>query len=51
MSSILNFIIGFLTTAIAVLAVIFVFNKFTAGGVASLGKASIADTIGAGATK
>jgi hypothetical protein len=48
MSSIINFFVGFLTTAIAVLAVVFVFNKFTAGGVATLGKAPIADTIGAG---
>lgn len=45
MSSILNFVIGFLTTGIMVLAVIFVFNRFTAGGVASLGKAPIATTV------
>lgn len=45
MSSIINFLIGFLTTGIMVLAVVYVFNRFTAGGVASLGKQPIAATV------
>lgn len=48
MSGILNVIIGFITTAIVVLAIIFGFNKFTAGGVAGLGREPIANTIGSG---
>lgn len=44
MSGILNFIIGFLSTALAVLAVVFVFNKFSPGGVSALGKGPISDT-------
>lgn len=46
MSVLINFAIGFLTSAITVLAVIFVFNRFTSGGVAALGKAPITEVVG-----
>lgn len=45
MSTILNFVIGFVTTAITVLAVIYVSNKLLKGGVASLGKEPLLKTV------
>lgn len=45
MTGILNFFIGFLTTALVVLAIVYVFNRFTSGGVAGLGKEPLSATI------
>lgn len=45
MGGILNFVIGIITTFITVLVVIFVFNKWTTGGVASLGRDPITTTV------
>lgn len=50
MSGIINFIIGFISSAVVTLAIIYVFNRFTVGGVAALGKQPIMQTVG-GATK
>ena len=41
MHSLVNLLIGFAGTAVVVLLIIFLFNKFTTGGVAALGKGGI----------
>lgn len=48
MGGFLNFIIGVVTTFITVLVVIFVFNRFTVGGVSGLGREPISTTVSGG---
>lgn len=50
MSTLLNFLIGFLTTAIVVLAVIWVFNRFV-GDVSLVGKGDLASSTGVSALR
>lgn len=45
MSGLLNVILGFVMTAVVVLAVVYLFNAFTSGGVAQLGKAPIGSVL------
>ena len=46
MNTLLNLLIGFATTGVVVLAVIFVFNKVSSGGVANLGKGPLLPATG-----